>query len=72
MVNYISKIIIPFVKKCRKLKKSDNQVALVIFDEFKGQVHPVTQACCDLLQQICDLLQQNNILFVRVPLILKH
>jgi len=50
MVNYISKIIIPFVKhKRRKLKKSDDQVALAIFDEFKGQV---TQACCDLLWQI--------------------
>ena len=35
MVNYISNIIIPFVKqKCWELKTSDDQVALAIFDEF--------------------------------------
>ena len=55
---YILKIIILFVKeKHRELKTSDDQVALAIFDEFKGQV---TQACC-------ELLWQNNILFVHAP-----
>ena len=58
MINYISKIIVPFVKNKRKeLKKTDDQVALAIFDEFKGQI---TQACA-------DLLSRNNILFVLVP-----
>ena len=58
IVNYILKIIILFVKeKHRELKTSDDQVALAIFDEFKGQV---TQACC-------ELLWQNNILFVHAP-----
>ena len=58
MINYISKIIVPFVKNKRKeLKKTDDQVALVIYDEFKGQI---TQTCA-------DLLSQNNILFVLVP-----
>ena len=58
MINYISKIIVPFVKNKRKeLKKTDDQVALVIFDEFKGQI---TQTCA-------DLLSRNNILFVLVP-----
>ena len=47
MINYIAKIIIPFVrKKHRELKKTEDQVALAIFDEFKGQV---TQACCEML-----------------------
>ena len=58
MINYIAKIIIPFVrKKRRELKKTEDQVALAIFDEFKGQV---TQACC-------EMLWENNILFIRVP-----
>ena len=41
-------------KKRRELKKIENQVALAIFDEFKGQV---TQACYEMLW----------ILFIRVP-----
>ena len=58
MVNYITKIIIPYVKNKRKeLGKTDDQVALAIFDEFKGQV---TQSCS-------ELLTRNNILFVRIP-----
>ena len=58
MINYISKIIVPFVKNKRKeVKKTDDQVTLVIFVEIKGQI---TQACA-------DLLSQNNILFVLVP-----
>ena len=58
MINYIAKIIIPFVrKKHRELKKTEDQVALAIFDEFKGQV---TQACC-------EMLWENKILFIRVP-----
>ena len=58
MINNIAKIIIPFVKRKRRdLKKTDDQAALVIFDEFKGQV---TQVCC-------DMLWENNILFVHVP-----
>ena len=58
MINYIAKIIISFVKrKCRELKKTDDQAAFAICDEFKGQV---TQVCC-------DILWENNILFVRVP-----
>ena len=47
MINYISKIIVPFVKNKRnEFKKTNDQVALVIFDKFKEQV---TQACADLL-----------------------
>ena len=58
MVNYITKIIIPYVKNKRKeLGKTDDQVALAIFDEFKGQV---TQSCS-------ELLTRNNILFVCIP-----
>ena len=58
MVNYITKIIIPYVKNKRKeLGKTDDQVALAIFDEFKGQV---TQSCS-------ELLTRNNTLFVRIP-----
>ena len=58
MINYIAKIIISFVKrKCRELKKTDDQAAFAIFDEFKAQV---TQVCC-------DILWENNILFVCVP-----
>ena len=58
MSNYISKIIVPFVKNKRKeLEKTDDQVALAIFDKFKGQI---TQACA-------DLLSRNNILCILVP-----
>ena len=58
MINYIAKIIIPFVRnKRRELKKTEDQVALAIFDEFKRQV---TQACS-------EMLWENNILFICVP-----
>ena len=60
MINYIAKIIIPFVKrKRRELKKTDDQAALAIFDEFKGQV---TQTCSDMLRK------KSSFLFVFQPI----
>lgn len=58
MIDYITKIIIPFTeKKRRELHLPYDQAALAIFDEFKGQV---TEKCT-------ELLLENNILIVRVP-----
>ena len=52
MIDYITKIIIPFIKKKhRELYLPNDQAAIGIFDEFKGQL---TEKC-------------NNILIVRVP-----
>ena len=57
MIDYITKIIIPFTeKKRRELHLPSDQAALAIFDEFKEQL---TETCT-------DLLLENNILIVRV------
>ena len=58
MIDYITKIIVPFTeKKRRELHVPNDQAALAIFDEFKGQL---TEKCT-------ELLLENNILIVRVP-----
>ena len=57
-MEYIEKIIIPYVIQKRKdLKLDDSHSALVIFDVFKGQ-------CTD---DVFKLLEENNIQCVIVP-----
>ena len=58
MVRYIERIIIPYVAKKRiTLKLEQSQMALVLFDCFKGQT---THA-------IESLLEKNNIVSVQIP-----
>ena len=54
---YIRKIILPYVEAKRKAHGRPNQTALVIFDEFKGQV----------TDDVCNLLDNHNIQVVKVP-----
>jgi len=54
---YITKIILPYVKgKRSELKLGDDQPALVIYDEFKGQ----------LTDAVHSLLDSNHIYVVKV------
>ena len=58
MVEYVKRIIVPYIAQMRQeLKLSDDHPALVLFDVFKGQ-------CTD---EIFKLLEINNILYVTVP-----
>lgn len=57
MVQYIHNIILAYVKLIRELKQDDSASALVIMDNFKGQV---TDA-------IHKLLEENNILVALLP-----
>ncbi len=58
MINYVQKIIIPYVAEMRQQLKLDEQhSALVIFDVFKGQC----------TESVLNLLEDNNILYVLVP-----
>ena len=55
---YINNIVIPYVQRKRKeLKLSPSHSALVIYDEFKGQLTP----------NIFSLLEANHIFVVKVP-----
>ena len=54
---YIEKIILPYVTKRREEHGKPNQTALVIFDEFKGQV----------TDDVYNMLDSNNIQVVKVP-----
>ena len=54
---YIHKIILPYVEAKRNAHGRPNQTALVIFDEFKGQV----------TDDVYNLLDDHNILVVKVP-----
>ena len=58
MLEYVNKIIIPYVTEMRqKLKLSNDHSALVIFDIFKGQC----------TESVFKLLDDNNIIYVLVP-----
>ena len=57
MVQYVHNIILPYVKLIRELKQDDSASALVIMDNFKGQV---TDA-------IHMLLEENNIFVALLP-----
>ena len=58
MKEYIERIIIPYVdRKCKELKLSSDQLALAIFDVFKGQQ----------TKDVTKLLEENNIHVVSVP-----
>ena len=54
MIDYVEKIIIPYVSnKRKKLGKDRDQSAVVIFDVFKGQC----------VENVFKLLDDNNILY---------
>ena len=58
MLNYIDKIIVPFVERVREdLGLDKQQAALAIFDHFKGQ----------LTDSITQVLEKHNIQSVLVP-----
>ena len=58
MIDYVEKILVPYVYNKRELLKSSHfYPALVIFDQFSGQV---TEA-------VLQLLEQNNLHYVIVP-----
>ena len=58
MVDYVRKIIIPYVRMMRQQHKlNDEHPALVLFDTFRGQC----------LQSVLDLLQENNIYYILIP-----
>lgn len=58
MIDYIKKIIIPYVQAKRKdLGLPENHAALVIFDEFNGQT----------TDKVLHLLEENDIFYVIVP-----
>ena len=58
MKEYIHQIILPYVQAKRKdLKLHPTHPALVIYDEFKGQLTPA----------VFTLLEENDILVVKVP-----
>lgn len=58
MVEYLKRVIIPYVSESRKkLKLSDDHPALVLFDVFKGQC----------TEEVLKLLQENSILYIFVP-----
>ena len=58
MVDYVRKIIIPYVRMMRQQHKlNDEHPALVLFDTFRGQC----------VQSVLDLLQENNIYYIRIP-----
>ena len=58
VMEYIKKIIIPFVEQKRKdLKLPPDQPALALFDVFKGQQ----------TEEVATLLEENNILLVPIP-----
>ena len=58
MIDYINKILIPYLSVKRKeLKLPSNYPALVIFDKFTAQG----------TDQVLQILQNNNIYFVMVP-----
>ena len=54
MLEYIDNIIVPYISANRE---SDDQSALVIMDNFKGQITP----------SIVSLLEENNIQFCLIP-----
>ena len=54
---YIENIILPYVSKKREEHGQPNQTALVIFDEFKGQV----------TDDVFSMLDSNSIQVVKIP-----
>ena len=57
-LEYITKVVLPYIKgKRSELKLRDNQPALSIYDEFKGQ----------LTDAVHSLLDSNHIYVVKVP-----
>jgi len=57
-LEYITKVVLPYIKgKRSELKLRDNQPALIIYDEFKGQ----------LTDAVHSLLDSNHIYVVKVP-----
>ena len=57
MLQYIEHIIIPYVQSVRNLKGDESLPALVIIDNFKGQV----------TDSVKDLLEENNVHIAFVP-----
>ena len=58
MVEYIDKIIVPYVDRKRvDLDQSDDYPAVAIFDNFKGQ----------LTERVTQVLEENNIQSVLIP-----
>ncbi len=57
MIQYIKNIIIPYTKRTRELIQQDNSPALVIMDNFKGQI----------TTPVFDLLDENNIHVCLLP-----
>ena len=57
MVQYITKIIVPYIEAQRDALGDSEQSALVIMDNFKGQVTPA----------INELLEANNIHVCLLP-----
>ena len=58
MVQYMEKTIFPYIKKTRsELKLQEDQCALLIFDQFKGQVS----------EKMFKLLDENHVNIVVVP-----
>ena len=57
MIEYIHNIIFTYVQLVRELKQDDNALALVIMDNFKGQV----------TSGIHNLLEENNIFVALLP-----
>ena len=66
MLEYIHKIIVTYVESQRELIK-DNKLAVVIIDNFKGQMTPAVMNdnnihMCFLPPNTTDKLQQLNVL----------
>ena len=57
MIEYIHNIIFPYVKLVRELKQDDSASALVIMNNFKGQV----------TDEINTMLEENNIFVALLP-----
>ena len=57
MLQYIKHIITPYVQSVRNLKGDESLPALVIMDNFKGQV----------TDSVKDLLEENNVHIAFVP-----
>ena len=58
MIQYVEKILLPYIKKTRsEMKLHEDQPALLIFDQFKGQV----------TEKMFQLLEENHVNIVLVP-----
>ena len=58
MIQYMEKILLPYIKKTRSdMKLQEDQCALLIFDQFKGQV----------TEKMFKLLEENHVNIALVP-----